>query len=303
MKYIINKFNVTNYNSAYLVIFSTFVGAIFVSFLKGLTDELNVATIGFFRFFFGLIIILPFIVKNNFQALKTNNYKLYFFRSGLNFIGMLMHLAAIGMMTLEKNTALTFIAPLFATILAIIILKEKIKIYRTIALILGFIGVLVVIQPGLNSFEKGIYFSLIGNFCFALGMIMVKKISKEDSSFTILAYLYILTTLYTFVVYIFYWQFPNLEQLIILFIAACFGTLGHYTFNQAIKKSDVTFIAPFNYFALIWSSIFGFFIFNETPNLSTWIGGSIIFISVLIITLREIKLKKDVVKKSIINPL
>ena len=79
--------------------------------------------------------------------------------------------------------------------------------------------------------------------------------------------------------------------------------MGHYTFNQAIKKSDVTFIATFNYFALIWSSIFGFFIFNETPNLSTWIGGSIIFISVLIITLREIKLKKDVVKKSIINPL
>ena len=297
------KFSIAGYYSAYLIMFSTFMGALFTVLLKNLTDELNISTIAFFRFFFGLLIISPFIIKSKFKVLHTNNYKLYLFRSGLNLVGMLMYITAIGIMTLEKNAALGFIIPLYATILAVIILKEKIKIYRTVALIIGFIGVLIVIQPGLNTFEKGVIFALIGNFCVALGMIVVKKISKEDTSFTILSYLYIFSTLYTFIIYIFFWQIPDLRQIIILLIAAVLGTLGHYSFTQAIKISEVTFIAPFNYFALIWSSLFGYIIFKEIPNTYTWIGGSIIFISIMIITVREHSLKKDIVKKSIINHL
>jgi len=303
MNYLNKKIINTAYYAVYLIMFSTFTGAIFSALLKDLTNELNIAAIGFFRFFFGLLIIFPFILTNKFKALHTNNFKLYFFRSGLNLVGMLAHLTAISIMTLEKNAALGFIAPLYVTILAIIILKEKIKIYRTMSLILGFIGVLIVIQPGFNTFEKGVVFALIGNFCFALSMIVVKKISKKDTSFTIFPYLYIFSTFYTFIIYIFFWQIPDLRQITILFIAAVLGTSGHYCLNQAIKISEVTFIAPFNYFALVWSSLFGYLIFNEIPNTFTWIGGSIIFISIMIITVREQNLKKDIIKKSIIHQL
>jgi len=303
MNVVKKKINIVGSYSAYLILFSTFMGALFTVLLKDLTDELNIATIAFFRFFFGLLIISPFIINNKFKALQTNNFKFYLFRSVLNLVGMLMYITAIGIMTLEKNAALGFIIPLYATILAIIILKEKIKIYRSVALIIGFIGVLIVIQPGFNTFEKGVIFSLIGNFCVALGMIVVKKLSREDSSFTILSYLYILATLYTFIIYLFFGQLPDARQIIILLIAAVLGTLGHYSFTQAIKISEVTFIAPFNYFALIWSSLFGYIIFKEIPNMLTWIGGSIIFISIMIITVREYSLKKDIAKKSIINHL
>ena len=117
-----------NFRSIFLIIISTALGAFFGVIIKDLFSELNVTTIGFYRFFFGLILISPLIVKNNFDVLKTSNLKLYFFRSSLNILGFLLNFTALGLLTLEKNAALGFMSPLFATILAIIILKEKIRL-------------------------------------------------------------------------------------------------------------------------------------------------------------------------------
>ena len=194
-------------------------------------------------------------------------------------------------------------SPLFATILAIIILKEKIRLYRTTALIIGLIGVLIVIQPGLSGIEIGVIFAIIGQFCFGLTIIIIKLTSKKDSSLTILSYQYLLTSLFALLIYIPFLEVPNTEQFIKLLIAAIIGTLMHYTFNQAIKISDVTFITPFKYMGLVFASLLGFIFFSDVPNIYTWIGGSIIFLSVLIITIREKQLNKDIAKKSVINPM
>ena len=287
----------------FLIFFSTFLGACFATILKTLFNELNVVTIGFFRFFLGLLIILPLIIRNNFQVLKTTNLKLYVFRSTLNIVGMLMNFTALGLMNLEKNTALSFLAPLFATILAIIILKERIRLYRTLALIIGFIGVVIIIQPGIGSFEKGIIFALIGNLSFALTIILIKKASQKDSSLTILCYQYIFTSLFAFILFLPFGSIPDFSQFSLLLVAASFGTLMHYCFNQAIKLADISFITPFKYLSLLWASIFGFIFFKDMPDLATWIGGSFIFSSVIIITLREKKLNKDIAKKSVENNL
>ena len=104
-------------------------------------------------------------------------------------------------------------------------------------------------------------------------------------------------------IYIPFLEVPNTEQFIKLLIAAIIGTLMHYTFNQAIKISDVTFITPFKYMGLVFASLLGFIFFRDVPNIYTWIGGSIIFLSVLIITIREKQLNKDIAKKSVINPM
>ena len=172
-----------NFRSIFLIIISTALGAFFGVIIKDLFFELNVTTIGFYRFFFGLILISPLIIKNNFNVLKTSNLKFYFFRSGLNILGFLLNFTALGLLTLEKNAALGFMSPLFATILAIIILKEKIRLYRTTALIIGLIGVLIVIQPGLSGIEIGIIFAVIGQFCFGFTIIIIKLTSKKYKGF------------------------------------------------------------------------------------------------------------------------
>jgi len=292
-----------NFRSIFLIIISTALAAFFGVIIKDLFSELSVITIGFYRFFFGLILISPFIIKNNFKVLKTYNLKLYFFRSGLNILGFLFNFTALGLLTLEKHAALGFMSPLYATVLAIIILKEKIRFYRTTALIIGFIGVLIVIQPGLSEIEIGIIFAIIGNFCFGLTIIIIKLTSKKDSSLTILSYQYLLTSLFALIIYIPLFEIPNIEQFFKLLIASIIGTLMHYLFNQAIKISDVTFITPFKYLGLVFASLLGFIFFNDVPDIYTWIGGSIIFLSVFIITIRENQLNKDITKKSVINPL
>ena len=109
-----------------LIISSTLFGTLMVSFIKNLTSDLNTPTIGFYRFFIGLIIIFPFIIRNQFNVLKTPNLKLHILRSLINLPSMLMGFAALSYLTLEKASALHFVVPLFVTVLAIIILKEKV---------------------------------------------------------------------------------------------------------------------------------------------------------------------------------
>ena len=263
-----------------LIILSTLFGTLMISFIKNIGNDLNTPTIGFFRFFIGLIIIFPFIIHNKFKVLKTPNIKLHLLRSFINLPTMLLGFAALKYLPLEKLSALHFVVPLFVTVLAIVILKEKIYIYRTVAVIFGFIGMLIIIRPGIIGFDKGTIFSLSSSLGWAFAVILAKKLSREDSSITILSYQYIFMTILSFFVLIFYLQIPNIEQLINVSIAAFFGTIMHLCVNQAYKMVNVTLTTPFTFLGLLWASIIGYTYFKESPDFFTWLGGSIIFISV-----------------------
>ena len=136
-----------------LAIASTLTAALMASCVKFVSNDLNTFSICFYRCIIGLILILPFVAKNKFQALKSNNIKLQFSRSMINIISMICWFSALGMMQLEKATALGFTTPLFTTVLAVIFLGEIIRIHRTAALALGFVGILVIIRPGYIPFE------------------------------------------------------------------------------------------------------------------------------------------------------
>ena len=133
---------------ALLAIGATFFGSFMGACVKLLSDDLHPVIICFYRCLMGLIIITPFIIKNNFQALQTNNMRLQILRALINIISMICWFTAIGMMHLEKATALGFTTPLFTTVLAVIVLGEVIRFHRTAALLLGFIGILIIIRPG-----------------------------------------------------------------------------------------------------------------------------------------------------------
>ena len=124
-----------------------------VAGVKHLLINLNPFMVSFLRCFIGLIIVLPFVAQNKFKALKTKNIKLQFFRSLINVYSMISWFTAISLMHLEKAVAIGFTTPLFTTLLAVIILGEVIKIHRILALIIGFIGVLVIIRPGYIPIE------------------------------------------------------------------------------------------------------------------------------------------------------
>ena len=154
--------------------------------VKYLSNDLHPIIICFYRCLMGLILITPFMAKNNFKALKTDRMKLQTFRALINIISMICWFSAIGMMHFEKATALGFTTPLFTTILAVLLLGEVIRFHRTAALLLGFIGIIIIIRPGYVPFEFGTVLMLIASFSFSFVLIFVKKLSATDSSLTII---------------------------------------------------------------------------------------------------------------------
>ena len=283
----------------FLIITSVFFGTVMLSFLKIAQEDVNVYVAGFFRFFLGLVIILPYIVKNKDAVLKTTHLKQHFLRAILGLPAMLIYFSALVLLPIEKLTAISFVVPLIVTILAVFFLGEKIYIYRTLALILGFSGMLVIIRPGFVDISIGVYMVLFSALLWSINIIITKKISKNDSAITILAYQSIFMSLLSFFIVLFFWEMPSIKTFIYLILAALCGTVLHLTLNHAFKLVDVSMTQPYSFLNLVFASIIGYFVFDEIPDLYTWIGALIIFAGVLIISYREMKLDKDIIRKRV----
>tara|TARA_B100001989_G_C24401643_1_gene394510 strand:- start:104 stop:754 length:651 start_codon:yes stop_codon:yes gene_type:complete len=216
---------------------------------------------------------------------------------------MLLGFGSIAFIPIEKFTAIQFIVPFIVTILAVIFLKERIYIYRTIALIFGFVGMLIIIRPGFIDISIGVSMALVSCFFWSVVIVITKKLSADDSAVTILAYQYVIMIIFMSIITIFNWQSPSIKTLGYIFLAALSGAIFHLCINNAYRLVDVTMTQPYTFLGLIFSSILGFYIFGDIPDKYTWLGAFIIFIGILIITYRETKLKKQITDKNLnINP-
>ena len=267
--------------------------------MKLAQTDLNVYSAGFLRFFLGLVIIIPYILKSKFKVYKTKNFTVHLIRASLNLPAMLLGFAALTIVPFEKISALHFIVPFIVTILAVIFLKEKIHLYRISALFIGFIGMLVILRPGIIDVSIGIQMTLLSSFIWAIVIIITKKLTESDTAITILTYQYTFMTFLSFVIVLFFWSIPSLSSLIYIFLAACSGTILHIALNHAYKLVDVSMTQPFSFLGLVVASLYGYFLFDENPDMFTWIGSLIIFIGVTLIAYREIKLNKDLVRNKL----
>ena len=278
-----------NFFAVILISLSTLFEIMMFTVLRIVQSDINVYTTSFFRFFFSLIILIPYIFYTKFYFIKTNNIKKHLVRSLLNLPAMYLTFGALTMIPLEKINAIHFLNQLFVSIFAVIFFKEKIFIYRVISLVLGFVGIIVVIRPGLIPLEIGSFMVLGSTVLWALCIIITKDITKEESAINILIFQCIFMSLFTFIIAYFNWELPSSDQLMLLFLSALFGNVFHLMINHSFKIADLTLTAPFRYSVLIWGSLFGFLFFNEIPDFFTWIGGTIIFLSILILTYYESK--------------
>ena len=286
-----------NQFAIFLIIISIIFGTLMGTFIKLAQEELNVFTTGFLRFFFGFLIITPYILKTKFEVFSTKNLKIHILRSALNLPAMLLGFAALAMLPLEKMTAIHFIVPIIVTILAVIFLKEKIYLYRSIALVMGFLGMLIILRPGIIDISIGIYMALISSLIWSVVIILTKKVSKDDSAITILSHQYVYMVLFSFPLVIYFWDQPSLKTIIFILCAAMSGTILHIALNHAYKLVDVTMTQPYSFLGLVVSSIIGYFVFSDKPDFYTWLGASVIFCGVLLISYRELQLNKEITRK------
>lgn len=286
-----------------LSLLGTGTAAIMVSGIKLLSQDLNPFIIAFYRCLFGVIIMLPFMIYNYPEAWKTHNIKLQFVRSAINVYSMISWFTAIGTLQLEKAAAIGFTTPLFTTILAIIFLGEVIRIQRITALIVGFIGILVVIRPGYIPFESGALWLLSAAITFSIVIIIVKKLTEKDSSLTTAFYQMAFMVPPTFFIALFFWESINISQFLLFIFVAIAGFITQFSFAQCLKMAETTFIMPIQFTKLVWLSLIGYFFFMEVPDIWTWIGASIIFSSILFIAYREAINKNSLLKTKKVDKL
>ena len=289
-----------NIKAVLLTISASFFAVLMEALIKAAQYDSNVYTIGFFRFFFGFLLFLPYLVIKKFNTYKTKNLKFYIIRGAFNIPVMILGFGALVYVPLEQFKAMHFLSPIIVVLLSFIIFREQIYRFRIFALIIGFLGMLIIVRPGYVDFNIGTIMILVSLTFWSFIIILSKFVSKDDSPITMVTYQYTLMTIFAFPLAIYFWQMPSLISILLVFIAAASGTILHLCLGLAYKYADLSVTQPIWFTGLIFGSGFGYFVFNEIPDFWTWIGGIVVFSSVLVITYFE-KNKEEKNKKNILS--
>lgn len=247
----------------------------------------------FYRSVIGFFFFAAFAGRAGLGVLKTKRLGAHFTRSILQAASLVFGFAAVTMTPLASYTALTFTAPLFAAIGAAVILHEKVDIRRWLAIAGGFGGCLIVLDPGQTEIGLGPIFAIVSSLAWAMCMVGIKDLSRTDSSLTQGAYMSIFVTPMALLPALFFWQWPDWEQVGLLTILGILGSLGHLAFSESMRQADATAVMPFEFLRLLWATIIGYSLFAEQPDVFTWIGGAVIFASATFVALAEARRKSS----------
>jgi len=254
---------------------------------RHLSAELHPLEIVFFRSLFGFLIFVPVFVRSGFAPLRTRRLGLHVARGTVMSIVLLLFFTGLATTPLAKATALGYSSPLFATLLAAVVLGEAMRVRRVATIVVGFLGALLILRPGIVGLEAGPILVLLSSAISAVTMILVKLLSRTESALTTTIYMGVVTTPLTLIAAIPVWETPTLAQLGGLAFMGGLAGLIHFSVAQAFRESDMTAVLPVNYTSLLWAAIIGFLAFGEVPDIWTWIGGAIIVAAILHLAYRE----------------
>ena len=290
---ILNKF-VSKFPKPLIAISLMVISGLFFVFMhsavKYLSKEVHIFEIAFFRCALVIFVLTPIILQQGKSVFFTGQPKIQFLRITTNSVAMLCFFYGISSTPLAQLTTLGFTVPIFTTILAVLFMNEKIRLRRTSALIIGFIGTLIVMRPDI-SIELGAVLIIFSSFLWSVCLIYIKKLTETDSAITISLYFGIGMIPATFVMAFPVFEMIDLRQFIILIFIAITGTLAQTIMNFAFEKGELALLLPFDFLRLIWSVLIGYALFAEEPEITLLIGGFLIIGSTSYIAWRESKLK------------
>lgn len=246
-----------------------------------------------------LLFLLPYIPHHGIKRLAfTGKFHLHVARSTIGAVGMMLWFYSLTIMPINDAIALSFSAPLFVTILAVIFLSEKVGVHRCMALFIGIIGTIIILRPGTSAFHIQSLI-VLGTTCFwALATIFMKLLSKTEHPFTIVFYFSVIMIPISLPFALMHWEPLSFTDILLLFAIGCTSSLGQLSLTTAISKTDTSFVALFDFFRLVFSSIFVYLIFQQTPAFPVILGAVIITSSTFYITRREILIARKNHKKT-----
>ena len=254
----------------------------------------------FFRGFFGIIFYFFVIPRDRFHNFYvTKRAGLHFLRCFSGLIALVAIFIALRSLPLATVVSISFAAPIFTTIFSIFLLHEKVGIYRWLAVIIGFIGILVITEPGISSLNIYYIFPII--FCLGLSYvaITIRQLSTTEPVWLISFYFSLSIMLLSFLTIPQGWIMPSFNHLMLLSLVGIFGGVANLWLSQSYKYSEVSLVTPLKYLALVFAIFFGYFIWGEVPTIKTLIGACLVIISTLIIFRREIYKKRTITSEKI----
>ena len=249
----------------------------------------------FFRGFFGLLFYFFIIPRERFKDFYyTKRAGLHFLRCIFGLIALLAIFIALRNLPLATVVSISFAAPIFTTIFSIFFLSEKVGLFRWLAVLVGFIGIIIITEPGFSSLNIYYVYPII--FCLGLSYvaIAIRQLSTTEPVWLISLNFSAAITLASIFTIPFGWIMPDIKDLILLSLIGVFGGVANLWLSQSYKFSEVSLVTPLKYLALVFAIIFGFFIWDEIPTFKTLLGALLVITSSVIIFRREIVLKKQV---------
>jgi drug/metabolite transporter (DMT)-like permease len=273
---------------------ATLMFAVMFAAIRWLGPYLPIGEIVFFRSTLGIPVIVAAAYATGGPALLvTKRIDSHALRSIAGTIAMFCNFAAYTYLPLADATALGFAAPLFVVILASLMLSEQVHFYRWSAVIAGFIGVLIIAGPEASLSRGALYgasFALTGAGLTAVAMIFLRRMSAHEHSITIAFYFMVTASAVSLTTVLFGWNWPTRWEAAIIVLTGLAGGAGQLFLSFSYRFGEASVLAPFDYAAMIWAVVLGYFLFGELPAAQVWLGGIIVIASGLLILWRERRL-------------
>lgn len=261
--------------------------AISHSTIKHVSAGLHPFEIVFFRTILSVCVLVPMFLRGGFPDLRHARWGLHGLRGVAQFGGTLCLFTALGLIPLAQVTALTFASPVFAAVGASLIFREAQRPGRWLAIAAGFVGMLVVLRPGLDEISLGSVLVLGGAALFATTKMMAKSLARTETSPQIVTCVTIVVLPLALVAALFVWSWPTAEQLAWLVWIGIVATVAQLLVAQAYRHADMTAVEPMSFVRLIWAALIGYVAFAEIPDGWTWSGAAVIFLAATVLARAE----------------
>lgn len=254
--------------------------------------QLHPFQIAFFRNLFGLLFILPLVWHAGLSLLRTDKLRLYVLRCLTGLAAMLTGFWALVHLPLAQAVALSYTTPLFVTILAVVVLGEVVRARRWTAVVIGFIGVLVILRPGVDGLQFGALVAIASSALAASSAISIKFLSRTEPADAIVIWMVLIMTPMSLLPALPVWRAPDPSAWLWVVVTGGLGTLGHLCMTRAYQTADVSALQPLNFLQLPIVAFIAWLLFAERVDSWTVAGAGIIFASTAYIARREARLHR-----------
>ncbi len=255
--------------------------------IRTLADELPPIEIVLFRNLFSFICMVPWLAMSGLSVMRTSHQKLYLGRSIVGFTSMCLWFTGVAYLPLNESTALSFTAPLFASLGAVIFLGEVIRLRRWTATIIGFLGTMIILRPGFAELTWAQGIILASTVTSGINTVMVKQLTRTESPNAIVTYMTLYALPFSMIAAAFVWVTPPLHTWPYILMLGGFATIGHLCLTRAFVCMDATSVVALDFSRLPFVALIAWLAFDETPDFWTWIGAAVIVSAVVYISHRE----------------